>query len=102
VVRREKCAALWDTRTPRQGIEKKRKGSLPELRSLLPGHTHAALDLAVVFSGLGDKESTLHWLEKAREMKVSDLMVIGQDPRFAGMRSDRRFQKLMQQVGAPQ
>ena len=75
---------------------------IAELKRLLPGHTHAALDLAVVFSGLRDKESTLHWLEKAREMKVSDLISIGQDSHFAEMRSDRRFQKLVQQVGAPQ
>ena len=75
---------------------------IADLKRLLPGHTHAALDLAVVFSGLRDKESTLHWLEKAREMKVSDLIVIGQDSHFTEMRSDRRFQKLVQQVGAPQ
>ena len=75
---------------------------IAELKRLLPGHTHAALDLAVVFSALRDRESTLHWLEKAREMKVSDLIVIGQDSHFAEMRSDRRFQELVQQVGAPQ
>ena len=75
---------------------------IADLKRLLPGHTHAALDLAIVFSGLRDKESTLHWLEKAREMKVSDLIVIGQDSHFTEMRSDRRFQKLVQQVGAPQ
>jgi len=83
------------------GNRKEAERMIAELKSLLPGHTHAALDLAVVLSGLGDKESSLHWLEKAREMKVSDLIVIGQDPRFAGMRGDRRFQRLMQQVGAP-
>ena len=75
---------------------------IAELKRLLPGHTHAALDLAVVFSALRDKESTLYWLEKAREMKVSDLIVIGQDSHFAEMRDDRRFQKLLEQVGAPQ
>lgn len=75
---------------------------ISELKRLLPGHTHAALDLAVVFSGLGDKESTLQWLEKAREMKVSDLISIGQDSHFAEMRSDQRFQALVRQVGAPQ
>jgi tetratricopeptide (TPR) repeat protein len=75
---------------------------IAELNRLLPGHTHAALDLAVVFSALGEKESTLHWLEKAREMKVSDLVTIGQDSHFAEMRTDRRFQKLVREVGAPQ
>jgi TolB-like protein/DNA-binding winged helix-turn-helix (wHTH) protein/Flp pilus assembly protein TadD len=74
---------------------------IAELKALWPGHTHAALDLAVVFSGLGDKENTLYWLEKAQEMHVSDLIGIEQDSHFLVMRSDRRFQALVQRVGAP-
>ncbi len=74
---------------------------IAELRALWPGHTHAALDLAVVFSGLGDKENALYWLEKAQERHVSDLIGIGQDSHFVEVRSDRRFQALVQRVGAP-
>ena len=72
---------------------------ITELKALWPGHTHAALDLAVVFSGLGDKESALYWLEKAKEMNVSDLIGIGQDSHFVDLRGDRRFQALVQRVG---
>jgi TolB-like protein/DNA-binding winged helix-turn-helix (wHTH) protein/Tfp pilus assembly protein PilF len=72
-----------------------------ELKSLWPEHARAALDLAVVFSGLGDKETALYWLEKAREMHVTDLIGIGQDRHFVELRSDRRFQALVQRVGAP-
>jgi TolB-like protein/DNA-binding winged helix-turn-helix (wHTH) protein/Flp pilus assembly protein TadD len=75
--------------------------TITELKALWPGHTHAALDLAVVFSGLGDKESTLYWLEKAQETHVSDLIGIGQDSHFAELRSDQRFQDLVRRVGAP-
>ncbi len=74
---------------------------IAELEALWPGHTHAALDLAVVFSGLGDKENALYWLEKAQERHVSDLVGIAQDSHFVAMRSDRRFQALVQRVGAP-
>jgi tetratricopeptide (TPR) repeat protein len=73
-----------------------------ELKRLWPRHTHAALDLAVVFSGLGEKEDALHWLEKADEMHVSDLIGIGRDAHFVELRSDRRFQALVQRVGGPQ
>ena len=59
---------------------------IAELKSLWPGHAHAALDLAGVFSGLGDKESALYWLEKAQEMHVSDLIGIGKDPHFVELR----------------
>jgi len=74
---------------------------IAELNALWPGHTHAALDLAVVFSGLGDKENALYWLEKAQERHVSDLVGIGQDSHFVEVRSDRRFQALVQRMGAP-
>jgi TolB-like protein/Tfp pilus assembly protein PilF len=71
---------------------------IAELKALLPGHTHAALDLAVVFSGLGDKENALYWLEQAQAMHVSDLVEIRQDPRFVEMRNDRRFQAVVQRL----
>ena len=76
------------------------KRMIAELKARRPAHTHAALDLAVVFSGLGDKESALYWLGKAQEAHVSDLIGIGQDSHFVELRSDPRFQELMQQVGA--
>lgn len=72
-----------------------------ELRALWPRHTHAALDLAVVFSGLGDKENTLYWLGKAQEAHVSDLIGVAQDSHFVEVRSDPRFQALVRRVGAP-
>jgi TolB-like protein/DNA-binding winged helix-turn-helix (wHTH) protein/Flp pilus assembly protein TadD len=74
---------------------------IAELKSLWPEHARAALDLAVVFSGLGDKENALYWLEKAQEIHVSDLIGIGKDPHFVELRSDRRFQALVQRVHAP-
>jgi TolB-like protein/DNA-binding winged helix-turn-helix (wHTH) protein/Flp pilus assembly protein TadD len=74
---------------------------IAELKSLWPEHARAALDLAVVFSGLGDKENALYWLEKAQEMHVSDLTGIGKDSHFVELRSDRRFQSFVQRVGAP-
>ena len=74
---------------------------IAELNSLWPEHPRAALDLAVVFSGLRDKENALSWLEKAQEMHVSDLIGIGKDSHFVELRSDRRFQALVQRLGVP-
>ncbi|HET6176040.1 MAG TPA: winged helix-turn-helix domain-containing protein [Candidatus Sulfotelmatobacter sp.] len=72
-----------------------------ELKALLPTHSRAALDLAVVFSGLGDKENALNWLGKAEELHVGDLIGIGKNPHFVELGSDRRFQALLQRVRAP-
>jgi len=75
---------------------------IAELKSLLATNPRAALDIAVVFSGLGDKDSALSWLQKARGDNVRDLAGLGTDSHFSTLRSDRRFQDLVRQVGAPQ
>ena len=74
---------------------------IEELKRAWPTHTHAALDLAVVFSGMGHKEDALNWLEKAKEAHVSDLAGIARDSHFGQVRDDRRFQAVLQQVRAP-
>jgi Flp pilus assembly protein TadD len=74
---------------------------IDELKVRLPEHGRAALDLAVVFSGLGDKENALYWLGKAEELHVRDLMGISQGPHFQLLKTDRRFQALVQRVRAP-
>jgi TolB-like protein/DNA-binding winged helix-turn-helix (wHTH) protein/Flp pilus assembly protein TadD len=74
---------------------------ISELTALWPEQTHAALDLAVVFSAMDDTDNTFYWLEKAHEKHVSDLIGIGQDPHFVRMRADPRFQALVQGTGMP-
>src|SRR5438876_4790584 len=73
-----------------------------QLKMLWPGHAHASLDLAVVYSGLGQKDQALYWLGKASEADVGDLIAVGQNPHFAALRTDKRFQAFVRQVGAPQ
>ncbi len=72
-----------------------------ELKQLWPGHAHAALDLAAVYSGLGQKDQALYWLGKASNTEVGDLVLVAQNPHFALLRSDRRFQAFVKQLGGP-
>lgn len=74
---------------------------ITELKALWPEHTHAALDLAVVFSVMEDTDQTFYWLEQAQDKHVSDLIGIGQDPHFVRVRRDPRFQALMQRGKTP-
>jgi TolB-like protein/DNA-binding winged helix-turn-helix (wHTH) protein/Flp pilus assembly protein TadD len=83
------------------GSRSEAKKTIAQLKKLLPEHMRAALDLAVVFSGLGDKSSALYWLDKALEAHVTDMIGIGQDPHFAELRSDPHFQAMVQRVGTP-
>jgi Predicted integral membrane protein len=73
-----------------------------ELNQLWPGYAHAALDLGVIYSGLGQKDRALYWLEKASEKEVGDLIEIGRDSHFAALHGDERFQALVKRMGVPQ
>jgi len=72
-----------------------------ELKRLWPIHAHAALDLAIVYCGLGQKDQALDWLKKASEADVGDLIVIGHDHHFDPLRGDRRFIALIREAGSP-
>jgi tetratricopeptide (TPR) repeat protein len=57
--------------------------------------------VSIVFSGLGEKDQALTWLEKAnkeRDPWVTELKV---QPMFDSLRSDPRFQDLLRRVGLP-
>ena len=73
-----------------------------ELKQVWPRHARAALDLAGIYSGLGQKDQALYWLGKASEREVGDLAGVGQDPHFAALHADPRFQAFVKKVGAPQ
>ncbi len=73
-----------------------------ELVQVWPGHARAALDLAAIYCGLGQKDQALYWLGKASERELGDFAVIGQEPHFASLHGDPRFQAFVKKVGAPQ
>ena len=55
--------------------------------------------IAVVYSGLGDKDQALAWLEQALEERSVWLPWLKVDPKFESLCSDRRFIGLMRRVG---
>jgi hypothetical protein len=73
-----------------------------ELKQSWPKHPRAALDLAVVYCGLRQKDQALYWLAKANDQHVGDLIQLAQDPHFTSLHDDRNFQALVKQVGIPQ
>ena len=58
-----------------------------------------ALYFAAVYTGLGDKDQTFHWLEKAFAEQDDRLVYLGVDPMADPLRGDPRFQQLMKRLG---
>ncbi len=75
---------------------------LTELQELAKQRYVARFYLAVVYVGLGDKDQTLAWLEKADEQRNEPLARVNVDPRFDSLHSEPRFQELLRRVGLPQ
>ena len=61
----------------------------------------SAYEIASVYAGLGDKEKTFEWLQKAYEERSSLLIHLSWDTRFKAYRSDPRFQQLAARIGLP-
>ncbi|HWQ36716.1 MAG TPA: protein kinase [Blastocatellia bacterium] len=59
----------------------------------------SALNFAQIYAGLGDTEQTLAWLEKACGEGPLWITFVKVDPKFAFLRSDPRFQTLLQRMG---
>jgi TolB-like protein/Tfp pilus assembly protein PilF len=57
-------------------------------------------DIAMIYVGLGEKDTAFEWFERALEERTVRLCELN-DPAFDELRSDRRFQALVQRVGLP-
>ena len=74
---------------------------LDELKALSRKRYVSPLDMAVGYTGLGDRNSAFQWLEKAyqeRTMRIQQLP----EPVFDTLRPDPRFGDLMRRIGLAQ
>jgi DNA-binding winged helix-turn-helix (wHTH) protein/TolB-like protein/Tfp pilus assembly protein PilF len=55
--------------------------------------------VAAIYAGLGEKDQSFKWLERAYEERDVWLMNLKVDPVFAKLRSDKRFQDLLTRAG---
>ncbi len=61
----------------------------------------SAFDLAVLYTGLGEKQQALEWLEKSYQERSAFLIYMTWDPRLDSLRKEPRFQQIIQRVGFP-
>ena len=56
-------------------------------------------DVAVIYTGLDERDAAFEWLERARQEKDSRLVTIKVHPRFKKLRPDPRYQQLLRRMG---
>ncbi len=66
------------------------------------GDGRAATGIAFVYVVLGDKEKTFEWLEKAFQVRDSDLPRFWLGPTFDPIRDDPRYKDLLKRMGLPE
>jgi len=59
-----------------------------------------AIDVATVCMGLGKREETLTWLERAAELR-GFILNLAIDPTFKPLHGEPRFQALLRKIGLP-
>jgi hypothetical protein len=55
--------------------------------------------LVIAYVGMNDKDHAFQWLEKAYSQHSNLLVTLKVDPLYDPLRSDERFQKLLQRTG---
>ena len=58
--------------------------------------------IAVIYAGLGEKDTAFEWLEKEYADRSGGFVLVKVDPRFDPLRSDPRFGNLLARAGIPQ
>ncbi len=74
---------------------------LDTLSSLSTKKFVTSYGVALVYAGLGDKENTFLWLNKAYEERSHWLVWLKTDHRWAPIQSDIRYAELVNRVGLP-
>jgi serine/threonine-protein kinase len=72
---------------------------LADLQRLSSERYISPYSIALVYSGLGNKDETFNWLEQAYRGRADYLVYLGVDPRFQWLRGDPRFASLLERIG---
>lgn len=72
---------------------------LTRLKRLSKQRYLSPFNLAVIYSGLGEKEQTFAFLERAFEERALNMMLLKVDQRFDNVCADPRFTDLLQRIG---
>lgn len=75
---------------------------LSEMKALAAKRYVSPIYIGLVYDALGDRDAEFAWYEKGYDDRAEWLLWFPLDPIFDGVRSDARFQQLVQRVGVEQ
>ena len=74
---------------------------LDEMKEMSKQRYISPYDLAVLYTGLGEKDKALEQLNNAYDERAGWIIYLKVEPLFDPLRSDPRFQDLQRRVGLP-
>jgi len=85
----------------RSGNRRKAEELVAELKRLSGRRYVTAYDMAVIYSGLEERDQAFVWLEKAYQNREGSLAYLKVEPWLDPIRSDPRFAELVHRLGLP-
>lgn len=82
----------------REGYRAVMQDQLTRTQKLSARGLLSRMDIAAIYTLLGEKDQAFQWLEIAYQERHSRLPIISRDPRFDPLRSDPRFQDLLRRM----
>jgi TolB-like protein/DNA-binding winged helix-turn-helix (wHTH) protein/Tfp pilus assembly protein PilF len=82
----------------RAGKRREAERALAELEAMSKQRFIPASEMAVIHAALGNNEKALGFLEKDYDLRSSNIFEIGVDPRMDSLRSDPKFQSLLDRI----
>ena len=85
----------------RAGRKKEANEILSEFERMKNSSYISPYDWAMIYAGLGDKQQTLLWLDKAYEQRMGRMVNLSMHPKFAFLRKEPEFQRLEALIQKP-
>ncbi len=92
-----------ETARRNQGITQERNDRIAQAQKEVearPGDPRAAYNLARVYASFDEKDNAFTWLAKALQLGFDDLEFVKTDPVLASLRTDPRFEQVLERRGA--
>jgi tetratricopeptide (TPR) repeat protein len=74
---------------------------LDQLKELQGQKYISAVSIALIYTGLGEKDEALEWLEKGYDERSFQMQFLKLDPRWDSLRDEPRFTELVKRIGLP-